>query len=377
MSGAIFLIDDNGDLVEMKEEYYDSEGVLQELIARYPNLLAGDQMDSVRPRKWLLIKREAPVPSSEESGGQWTVDHLFVDQDAIPTIIEVKRSTDTRIRREVVGQMLDYAANAVAYWPIEQLRAHFEARCEEEGQDQEQLLRELLGDEADFEEYWEKVKTNLKAGKVRLVFVADKIPPELQRIVEFLNEQMESAEVFTVEIKQYVGKGLKTMVPKVSGKEPTPATKQWDRFTFMDALGARKGKEYIETAGKLLAWADERGLRIWWGKGKIDGSFYPLLDHGGITHWTFSVWTSGPVQIQFQMMAKNPPFDAEEKRREIQRRLNSIPGVAISDDSLLKYPSIQLSLLRDDKAFETFIDTFDWYLEEIKSAEDTSPNAFM
>jgi len=40
-----------------------------------------------------------------------------LDQDAIPTIVEVKRSTDTRIRREVVGQMLGYAANAVVYCP--------------------------------------------------------------------------------------------------------------------------------------------------------------------------------------------------------------------------------------------------------------------
>jgi hypothetical protein len=36
-----------------------------------------------------------------------------LDQDAILTIVEVKRSTDTHVRREVVGQMLDYAANAV------------------------------------------------------------------------------------------------------------------------------------------------------------------------------------------------------------------------------------------------------------------------
>jgi hypothetical protein len=33
------------------------------------------------------------------------------DQNAVPTLVEVKRSSDTRIRREVVGQMLDYAAN--------------------------------------------------------------------------------------------------------------------------------------------------------------------------------------------------------------------------------------------------------------------------
>lgn len=93
MNGAIFLINDNGELVEMKEKPYDSEAILQELLEKYPHLLAGDQMDTFPPRKWLLIMREAPVPSSEESGGKWSIHHIFVDQDAIPTIVEVKRST--------------------------------------------------------------------------------------------------------------------------------------------------------------------------------------------------------------------------------------------------------------------------------------------
>ncbi len=55
------------------------------------------------------------------------MDHLFVDQAGVPTIVEVKRSSDARIRREVVGQMLDYAANAVVYWNLDHLRAMFES----------------------------------------------------------------------------------------------------------------------------------------------------------------------------------------------------------------------------------------------------------
>ena len=42
------------------------------------------------------------IPGNEDGAGRWSVDHLFLDQDAIPTLVEVKRSTDTRIRREVV-----------------------------------------------------------------------------------------------------------------------------------------------------------------------------------------------------------------------------------------------------------------------------------
>src|SRR5262249_39244062 len=112
-----------GDLVEMREQPYDSEDVLQELIARHPNLLAGDQMDNAAPRRWLLVTREMGVPDEQDGGDRWSLDHLFLDQDAVPTLVEVKRSSDTRVRREVVGQMLDYAANAVVYWPVEAIRS--------------------------------------------------------------------------------------------------------------------------------------------------------------------------------------------------------------------------------------------------------------
>ena len=71
---------------------------------------------------WLLSKREAELASEQDGASRWSVDHLFLDQDGIPTIVEVKRSRDTRIRREVVGQMLDYAANAVVYWHVKKTR---------------------------------------------------------------------------------------------------------------------------------------------------------------------------------------------------------------------------------------------------------------
>jgi hypothetical protein len=140
MSGGMYLIQEGGGLVEMSERPYDSEDLLQGLLARYPNLLAGDQMEDSEPRRLLLISREVSLGSEDDGGGRWSVDHLFLDQDAVPTIVEVKRSTDTRIRREVVGQMLDYAANAVVYWPVETLRAQFEADREEPDQDIADLL---------------------------------------------------------------------------------------------------------------------------------------------------------------------------------------------------------------------------------------------
>ena len=107
----------NDKLVRMDESPYASEDLLQELLEKHPNLLAGDQIDSAHPRRWLLVKREAKLASEEDGEGRWSVDHLFLDQDGIPTIVEVKRSSDTRIRREVVGQMLDYPCSSVIDFP--------------------------------------------------------------------------------------------------------------------------------------------------------------------------------------------------------------------------------------------------------------------
>ncbi len=218
MSGGIYLIQGNGQLVKMDEQPYDSEDLLQRLLADYPNLLAGDQVDSANPRRWLLVKREVELASEEDGSNRWSVDHLFLDQEGIPTIVEVKRSGDTRIRREVVGQMLEYAANAVVYWPMEDLRAKFVARCEAAGKDADIELEGFLAGEMEAGVFWSQVETNLEAGKIRLLFVADEIPSELRRIVEFLNEQMKSAEVLAVEIKQFTGQGLKTLVPRVIGQ---------------------------------------------------------------------------------------------------------------------------------------------------------------
>lgn len=95
----MFLIQQDGHLVEMREQPYDAEELLQRLLAEYPNLLAGDQINSAAPRRWLLVSREVSVPAEEGGPGRWSLDHLFLDQDGIPTLVEVKPSRCTRRRR--------------------------------------------------------------------------------------------------------------------------------------------------------------------------------------------------------------------------------------------------------------------------------------
>lgn len=213
---SIFVLHDDGRLVPMSAEPYASEDVLQDLVARYPSLIP-QPPTGPEPRRWLLVAREHGIPDSDGGGDRWSLDHLFLDQDGVPTLVEVKRSTDTRIRREVVGQMLDYAANAVRYWPVDQLRDTLQRTLQSSGDDVDAAVARLVDDQIDVEEYWRRVDANLRSGRIRMVFLADRIPSELRRIVEFLNEQMRSAEVLAVELQHFRGDGARTIVPRLIG----------------------------------------------------------------------------------------------------------------------------------------------------------------
>ena len=376
MPGHIYLLSNENKLIAMKESAYDSESVLQKLLADHPDLLAGEQINADEPRRWLLVTREMAVPGEQDGAGRWSLDHLFLDQAAIPTLVEVKRSTDTRIRREVIGQMLDYAANAVAYWPVEEIKAKFESRCRDDGADPEAVLARFLCERQDASTFWQSVKTNLQAGRVRLLFIADEIPTELRRVVEFLNSQMDPAEVLAIEVKQFVGENLKTLVPRVVGQTEAARQKktvdrgesrQWDEASFFAAIREGRGEQETAIARRLLEWANGHGLRIWWGQGKKDGSFFPSYISTFGQHLLFSVWTYGNVEIQFQHM-RRPPFAEEEKRKELARRLSAI-GVAIREDALNRRPSFSLSLLNEPAQMAKFLEALDWVLAEIKQVE--------
>jgi hypothetical protein len=371
MGRGIFLLRDGDDLVELTETPYEAEDVLQALIARFPSLLAGERHGDETPRRWLLVGREASLPDDQDAAGRWSVDHLFLDEDAVPTLVEVKRSSDTRIRREVVGQMLDYAANGVVYWPLERLREFFARQCERDGVDPEAAVGEVAGAGVDVEEFWGRAGENLRAGKVRMVFVSDEIPRELARVVEFLNGQMNPAEVIAIEIKQYLGAGgIKTLVPRLIGQTAevearkgwrSGETRQWDEQSLFSELLARRGEGEARVARELYEWCRARGWRLTFGQGKKDGSWIPVFSAQGREHYPIVLWSYGKIEVQFQHLKARAPFDSEQTRLELLQRVNAIPGVSFGADVITRRPSIQLSTLASNPgALEAMKDVLIW-----------------
>ncbi|MBO0885162.1 MAG: hypothetical protein J2P17_33500, partial [Mycobacterium sp.] len=133
------------------------------------------------------------------------------------TLVEVKRAADTRARREVVAQMLDYAANGSRHWPAQLLRRLFEQTCVAGGKVPAEELAGPLGVQ-DPDAFWTGVGENLLAGRLRMLFVADQISVELRAIVEFLNRQMTPCEVLAVELRRHTSAdGVEVLVPAVYG----------------------------------------------------------------------------------------------------------------------------------------------------------------
>ena len=218
MAEKIYIRNAGGEIEPLVEERFETEELLQELIGQHPELLGGDQMRPADPLRWILIRREMPVEG-------WAVDHLLIDQDARPTLVEVKRGSNREIRRNIVGQMLDYAATAAGVWSGDGMKQAFEEDATKRGADPFDELTDLLqlDDESTAEEmadeFWVKASTNLDANRLRLLFVADEIPAELERVVKFLNEQTrDNLEVLAIEVKQYPGQFGDALVSRVIGQ---------------------------------------------------------------------------------------------------------------------------------------------------------------
>jgi len=353
--GGIYLRD--GDtFIPMREQPYAAEDILQALIADHPEVLVEDADEDVSG--WVLVKREAGVPDREDGSDRWGLDHLFLDQSGIPTLIEVKRSSDTRIRREYVGQMLDYAANATRYWSVDSVRTWFEA----EHADPQSKLDAAFG-ATDYDSYWETVKTNLAADRIRLVFVADEIPAEVRSIVEFLNRQMRETEVLAIEVKQYVdAKGERqTIVPRVLGQtEAAKASKsgaprvarEWDEQSLLAQLAERRGTHEADIALSVLRWArDHDDVRIEFGRGAQFGSARVLVEREGLpTLRAFRLYSSGQIEIPLRRV------QSDAVRDELRHRINeAVPGVSQGPA-----PTFYLDALGDDHTRERFFAAMEW-----------------
>jgi hypothetical protein len=306
----VYIIDGQDKTTAMKRiRCANEEKELQNLLENNFDLLAGDQVNPEEPRRWLLIKKEMPVPDPASGTDRWSIDFFFVDHTGMPTFVECKRYKDTRSRREVVGQMMEYAANAQYYWDKDAIKDIAEKTAGGGDGILEELLTSLQEESFDsVDDFFENVENNLKEGQIRLVFFLEEAPNELKSIIEFLNNQMERSEVLIVEARQYATDGLKVVVPSLFGYSeqarrikktvtvsPTVRVK-WTREKFINTIGEANIPLRLSRTKDLFEFADSHLdlIRLDYGTGQISGSVM-FKNINGKT--MLVLWDSGSLQL--------------------------------------------------------------------------------
>ena len=115
-SGTPVVFSDGDDLVKLRRISHDdrafNESFIQDLVLRHPDVLPAAELDETKSP---LV----PI-GSEIATDVGPIDALFVSPSGGITIVEAKLWRNPESRREVVGQIIDYAQN-LSTWSYERL----------------------------------------------------------------------------------------------------------------------------------------------------------------------------------------------------------------------------------------------------------------
>jgi hypothetical protein len=373
MPPSIFVLNGESQPVAVNQAAFDLERDLQTLIADYTDLIPGQLINPSDPRRWLLVQREMGISDDEESGDRWRLDHLFLDQDGTPTLVEVKMERDQRGRREVVAQMLDYAANAVLRWNVDKIRWAFERRCAENDQFPEEMLAEFLGSQESVDSFWATVKKNLESQTIRMIFVSDKIHPELRTIVEFLNRQMDPAEVLAVELQYFANdsRTVRTLVPTIYGQiavarpgRSSTVETSIGQEDFVRIVAQANSPNRLAFVKSLIAWSESKGFGMTFRTGANRSVFIPNCKVGKQTTYPVSCKDFGKLVFQMRYYQAYEPFQDESTLRELDSMLKKIPGFD-PRGGMKGLPYVDMDQLATEKDRNAVLAVIEWILQKV------------
>ena len=153
---------------------YD-EAFIQKLVLNSPTLLPLDQIDPT-------CVEPAPI-CDELPTAAGPIDVFMITQTGMPVLVECKLWNNPQARREVVGQIIDYAKE-LQQWSYEDLQRACAERC---GSDFDLFERvSSLYEGMDERVFVDSVTRNLRDGRCVLLVVGDGIREGVEAIGEYL-----------------------------------------------------------------------------------------------------------------------------------------------------------------------------------------------
>jgi len=360
--GKIVMRD--GDSVRVIEQTrYATEQELQDFLINYPSLMPLDEAEA-NPLPLLPIGREVPVASG-------FIDVLYLDASGLLTIAETKLKRNPEARRDVIGQILEYAAG-IATWSDQNLVAQAESFLSSEyapgqykGLTFEAAVNKLGAQAAteverqiDVASLRAKIGDALRNGQVRLIVAVDEIHDSLKATITFLNTHS-NFDIYLLQLIRFEsGDGKEIFIPNLFGyaskvKPSSPIRRQWDLGTFLADLENLPKRETIDTVKALYAFADSEADAVWWGRGATEGSFtfHYIVNDQRLS--LFTATTKGHIWVNFVWM-KGRVSSADIKA--FREDLNAIDGVHFSEHAENGNPGLSVSALAKPESLELFED---------------------
>jgi hypothetical protein len=207
MSDGVVVMVDGRTKVLQKVAHRDDR-MIRQLLDHRPDLVLGSAAVDDHRRLLLVSRRETATRTPGSSIA--SLERVYVDSDAVPLLVGLQVATHVR-PREVLLRLLDHVALELPHWRGGRLREL--ARLTNGDRDEAELLG-TVGWQADPETYWARVDAHLARDRVRIVLLADRLPDDLARTVEFLDGQLREVEVRAVEVARYGSGPVCAVVPR-------------------------------------------------------------------------------------------------------------------------------------------------------------------
>lgn len=334
----------------------DEGAELQDLLEKNPQLLPSEQIYPDNPPQWLLIKREMPVLDPSSGSARWSIDFLYVDHMAIPTLVECKRCDDTRSRREVIAQMMEYAANGHHYWSAEELQAH----AQDSSGGLEQLsswITQVGAVGGTSGAFFDAVVANLRKATMRLIFFLEESPNELRSLVEFLNNQLKETEVLLVEARLYDSPSGRIILPWLFGyseearvakresrAQATRQTSERGENAFRVAVGGSSLPTEVSDAIRNLldAWPPSAQGSIGW-TFSVNAIF--MIPSIMRTRGIFHLARNGDIQLYFGYWNAETYSDVSPEqitfKQDFSAKLSVLYGLNFTEKQMRSFPSLR------------------------------------
>lgn len=157
-----------------------SEAQIQAFVHQHPECVPVTEVDPVFTSP-VSICRELNTMAGP-------IDNLLITPSGLPIIVECKLWRNPEGRREVVGQILDYAKE-LSRWSSSDLQREVAKRTDLPGNPLLTLLREA-GHEVDEIAFNDALTSNLRRGRFLLLIVGDGIREGVEAIATYLQEHL-------------------------------------------------------------------------------------------------------------------------------------------------------------------------------------------